>query len=159
MPELQEIHGRLGIPLPSSGRLRALTEEDAPAVAAIAARLGQPDDPEYWRGKLELFARDPAACLGVEVDGALVAYMLGHVKGGEFGLADETGWLELLGVHPAWQGRGLARVLAEALFEQFDAKGVKRILTLVGPRDDTLRPFFRSLGFRQAQLVCLERRL
>ncbi len=159
MRELRELKVSLGVDLPPGAQLRSLTEDDAPAVAAIAARLGQTEDPEYWRRKLEVFARDSASCLGVVVDGQLVAYMIGHVKGGEFGLADETAWLELLGVHPAWQGKGLARALAEALFEQFAAKGVKRVLTLVSMQDDSLRPFFRTLGFRQSQLVCLERRL
>lgn len=159
MLELQALDSRLAAQLPPGARLRSLTEADAPAVASIAARLGRNEGLDYWRRKLQLFTSDSASCLGVEVDGRLVAYMLGHVKGGEFGLADETAWLELLGVEPTWQGHRLARILAEALFEQFASKGVKLVLTLVSGRDDTLRPFFRSLGFRQAQFACLERRL
>lgn len=159
MPDLQELTGRLSKQLPAGARLRSLSDEDAPAVAAIADRLGQTEHPDYWRRKLESGTRAAECCLGVEVDGQLVAYMLGDIKGGEFGLTDEIGWLELLGVHPAWQGQGLARALAEALFEQFTDKGVQRVLTLVSAREDNLRPFFRSLGFRQSQLVSLERRL
>ncbi len=146
-------------PLPPRTRLRSLTEADAAAVAAIAAQLGQPEDPAYWAAKLEVYGRDVGSCLGVEADGRLAAYMLGHVKGGEFGLADDTAWLEFVGVDPAWQGQGLARVLAEALFERFARKGVQRVMTLAGHRDDTLRPFFRTLGFRPSPVVCLERKL
>ncbi len=158
MPDLQQ-RPRFAIRLPDGARLRPLAASDAPAVAAIAAMLGDADDAEYWRHKLELFTRDAASCLGVEANGRLVAYMLGHVKGGEFGLADETAFLEFLGVDPAWQGKGLARSLAEALFHQFAAKGVRQVLTLVNARDERLQPFFRSLGFRPSQLLCLERRL
>lgn len=149
--------------LPAGASLRPLVPDDASAVAAIAARLGQTeaglDDADAWRRKLELFTRDAAACLGLEVDGVLVAYMLSHVKAGEFGLADETAFLELVGVDPAWQGRGLARTLAEALFEHLAELGVRRVLTLVSTRDDTMRPFLRTLGFRPSQLLCLERGL
>ncbi len=145
--------------LPAGARLRPLTEADAFAVARIAGALGDSDDPAYWLRKLEVFTRDSASCLGVEADGRLVAYMLGNVKGGEFGLADETAFLEFLGVDPTWQGQGLARSLAEALCEQFAAKGVRHVLTLVSGREERLLPFFRSLGFRTSQLLCLERRL
>jgi ribosomal protein S18 acetylase RimI-like enzyme len=136
-----------------------LREDDAPAVAAIAQRLGQTASEFWWRRKLAGLLRDESLCQGVEVDGRLVAYMLGQIRGGEFGLAEEIAFVELLGVDPAYQGRGLARVLAEVLFERFAAQGVQRVLTLVSARDDRVRPFFRSLGLRQSQLVCLERRL
>jgi hypothetical protein len=33
------------------------------------------------------------------------------------------------------------------------------LLTLVKPGDDHLQPFFRSLGFRPFQSLCLERRI
>ena len=145
--------------LPGGACLRPLIEADATALASLAARLGQSGDEAYWRRQIEQSGREAGACLGIEVDGQIVAYLLGHVRGGEFGLADETGWLELLGVDPAWQGRGLARALAEAALEQFAARGVRRVLTLVSGHDDTLRPFFRSLGFRPSPFVCLERRL
>ena len=145
--------------LPSGARLRALGPADAPAVATIAGRLGDRVDEAFWRRKLTQLAADQDAALGVQVDGRLVAYMLAEVRGGEFGLAEEIAFIELLGVEPAWQGRGLARALAETLLERFARRGVQRVLTLVNERDYRVRPFFRSLGLRQSRLVCLERRL
>lgn len=158
MHDLQEATDRASLLLPPGARLRQLTQDDAVGLSSIAAGLGQRQDTDYWRRKLGPSAREPGPSLGVEVDGRLAAHMLGQVRGG-FGLPEETGWLELLGVDPSWQGHGLARALAEALFEQLAARDVGRVLTLVDARQDTLRPFFRSLGFRQSQLLCLERRL
>ena len=158
MPELRSASTPVAPPR-STPRMRPLTIEDAPGVAAIAAQLGQPTPVEYWRRKLDQFAGEAACGLGAEVDSRLVAYMLGQIHGGEFGLPEETAFLELIGVDPAWQGRGLARALAEALFEHLAQRGVRRVLTLVNGRDETVRPFFRALGLRQSQLVCLERRL
>lgn len=146
--------------LPPAFHLRPLSEDDAPAVAALAGRLGDADDVEAWRDKLRSVATTPMAVgLGVESDGGLVAYMIGHANGGAFGLSGEAAFVESLGVHPAWQGHGLARVLAEEMLDRFAAHGARRALTLVSPRDERLRPFFRSLGFRASQLLCLERRL
>lgn len=154
-----ELNERLGVRLPPGARLRRLVPADCAAVADVQARLAPRATTEDWDRRLTQFASNGALCLGVEVDGRLVAHMVGQVRGGEFGLAGETGWLELLGVDPAWQGRGLARALAEVLFEEFARQGVERVLTVVSLRDDTLRPFFRSLGFRPSSLECLERRL
>jgi ribosomal protein S18 acetylase RimI-like enzyme len=128
-------------------------------VAAVAARVGSSAEPAIWRERLALAERHRGSGLGVECDGRLVAYMLGLVHGGQFGLSENTALLEFMGVEPAWQGHGLARALAEALFALLAAQGVERVLTLVSARDEQVQPFFRSLGLRQSQLVCLERRL
>jgi ribosomal protein S18 acetylase RimI-like enzyme len=145
--------------LPPGALLRPLREEDAPAIAALAERLGQRASEAWWRRRLARLLREDSPCQGVEVDGRLVAYMLGQIRGGAFGLAEETAFVEFLGVDPAYQGRGLARTLAEVLFDRLTEQGVQRVLTLVSARDDRVRPFFRSLGLRQSHLVCLERRL
>lgn len=159
MSELLVLSAALQAHLPAGARVRFLDAEDAPAVAAIAARLGQCGQPEWWRRRLEMYSDESALSVGVEVGGQVVAYMLGHVERGQFGVAEETAWLELLGVDPSFQGRGLARGLAEVLFDQLSRRGVRRVVTLVNTHDDMLRPFFRSLGFRPSQFVCLERRL
>jgi GNAT superfamily N-acetyltransferase len=145
--------------LPPGARVRHLVPEDAEPVARIAAALGQCGDTACWQQRLDAFGRDWALSLGVDVDDRLVAYMVGHIDRGQFGVVDETAWLEQLGVDPAWQGRGLARALAEVLFDQLTLRGVARVVTMVSAHDDMLRPFFRSMGFRPSQFVCLERRL
>ncbi len=145
--------------LPAGARLRTVSERDASTIATIAGLLGETGDVQYWREKLAQLAASRGSGLGVDVDGRLVAYMLGHVRGGEFGLAEDTAFIEFLGVDPTWQGKGVARALAESAIEQLAQQGVRRVLTLVSAADDRLLPFFRALGFRPAQLQCLERRL
>ena len=159
MTDVLTLDSSLQAHLPPGARVRYLAPEDAAAVARIAAVLGQSGDPACWRQRLDAYGRDWAMSLGVEVDDQLVAYMVGHIDRGQFGLVDETAWLELLGVDPAWQGRGLARALAEVLFDQLTERGVTRLVTMVSAHDDMLRPFFRSMGFRESQFVWLERRL
>ncbi len=147
--------------LPAGAWLRPLRLDDAASVARISALVGDAEDDEHWRNKIEAFTDcDAAASMGAEVQGVLVGYIAGHVVyDGAFGMAEPTGFLEFVGVHPAWQGREIARSLAEALFEELAARGARRVLTLVKPAEDRLQPFFRSLGFRPFQLLCLERRI
>jgi ribosomal protein S18 acetylase RimI-like enzyme len=141
-------------------RLRRLAPEDAPTVATIAALLGDAADEECWRRRLEAAnAESGSVFLGVEMEGAVVGYVGGRITDEAFGLAEDTAFIELFGVHPAWQGREIARALAEALFEELAERGIRRVLTLVKPGDDHLQPFFRSLGFRPYQMLCLERRI
>jgi GNAT superfamily N-acetyltransferase len=149
----------LGCTLPAGGLLRRLTYQDAPALASIAALLHDAEDEARWRRRLELSTADSGVYLGVEVEGSLVGYVGGRIAQGAFGLAETTAFVEFVGVHPAWQGRDLARSLAEALFDELARRDVRRLLTLIKPGDDHLHPFFRSLGFRPFQLLCLERRI
>ena len=145
--------------LPAEARLRSLTWEDGAAVAWLAGQLGGSGEPDHWRRRMEPAGNGRPRCWGIEVGGELVAHLLGHVKQDEFGVQGEVAWLEVLVVHPARQGHGLARVLAEALLEDCAKQGIPRVLTLVSMRDQPLRCFFRALGFRQSQLLCVERRV
>jgi ribosomal protein S18 acetylase RimI-like enzyme len=145
--------------LPVGGRLRQLAPEDAPRVASIAALLGDAAGEARWCRKLDRPVAGSDVYLGVEVEGKLVGYVGGRISEGAFGLAEATAFLEFVGVHPAWQGREIARSLAEALFDVLAERDVRRLVTLVKPGDDHLQPFFRSLGFRPFRLLCLERRI
>jgi ribosomal protein S18 acetylase RimI-like enzyme len=147
--------------LPVGAQLRRLTPEDAPTVASIAALLGDTAGQDRWRRRLELSGvdSDVYVYLGVDLGGALVGYVGGRISQGAFGLAEDTAFVEFVGVHPEQQGREIARSLAEALFDELAERDVRRVLTLVKPGDDHLQPFFRSLGFRPFQSLCLERRI
>jgi GNAT superfamily N-acetyltransferase len=129
---------------------RALVDADAAALASLTAVLGETEPPATRRADL---------AVGAEVNGALVAYAVAHVTQGAFGVAGLIACIERVGVHPAWQGRHIARRLAEALLETLAHEGVHHVFTLVTARDDRLQPFFRSLGFRPSTLVCVERRV
>ncbi len=145
--------------LPDGVRLRPLTVDDEDEVARLAAELGRSADPEQWRARLEVSGYGRPVCWGVEVDGRLVGQVLGHVRGDDFGLSGDVAWLEVLGVLPAWQRRGLARLLVEAFVEDSGSRGLSRVATLVNLHDQPLRRFFRSLGFRQSALLSMERRV
>lgn len=143
--------------LPAGMRLRPLRRQDAAAVARLAGELGA-GEPDHWRWRLEPSQHANPIAWGLEVNGRLVAVLCGHVRDGDFGQAGEAGWLEALAVDPAWQGRGLARLLAQAFIENCAHRRVARVITLVDLHDQPLRRFFHALGFRQSPLLCVERR-
>lgn len=98
-------------------------------------------------------------CLGAEVNGRLMGFVLGEVRSWEFGSGERTGWIEVVGVDPEFWGLGIGRRLGEALLEQFSEKGVVRVRTLVDSYSGELIAYFRSLGFQILNMLPLEKRL
>lgn len=138
-------------------KIRGLTLKDLPAIVEIDRKvLGKPR-PAYWKRKIEVSEfRPPLASLVAEIDGKVIGFVLGDVSGWEFGVPDNTGVIETVGIDPAYQRRGIARRLAEELIKSFKLNGVQKINTLVEWDDWDLLQFFHSLGFKRGKRVNLE---
>ena len=63
----------------------------------------------------------PHSCLVAELEGKVIGFILGEVSGWEFGVPDTIGWINTIGVDPAYQHRGVAKRLGEEYI-----KNVKR---------------------------------
>ncbi len=135
-------------------RIRALNELDIGAIVKIDEKVTGRYRPDEWERRAAYYIRrDPEASLVAEVNGTVVGFMLGEVRSGEFGLEEPTGWIEVLAVDPAYQGKGIGRRLAEAMLGHFKARGAKKVRTLVDEglkHWEQITRFFRSLGFEPA---------
>jgi ribosomal protein S18 acetylase RimI-like enzyme len=63
--------------------------------------------------------------------------------------------LQVLGVHPDFQGRAVGRQLAGAMLDHFRARGAHKVRTLVDDSMPDIGKFFRSLGFAPAPVTAL----
>jgi len=86
----------------------------------------------------------------------VVGFMLGDVRGGEFGLEETSGWIERFGVDPSQRGQGLGRKLFDELAAYFRSAGAKSLRTLVDTRQAETEKFLRAVGFENSELVALE---
>lgn len=138
-------------------KIRGLTLKDLPAIIEIDRKvLGKPR-PEYWKRKIEVSEfRPPLASLVAEFDGKVIGFILGDVSGWEFGVPDNTGMIETVGIDPAYQRQGIARLLTEELIRSFKLNGVQKINTLIEWDDWDLLQFFYKMGFRRGQRINLE---
>ncbi|RTZ93667.1 MAG: GNAT family N-acetyltransferase [Deltaproteobacteria bacterium] len=138
-------------------KIRGLTLKDLPAIIEIDRKvLGKPR-PEYWKRKIEVSEfRPPLASLVAEFDGKVIGFILGDVSGWEFGVPDNTGMIETVGIDPAYQRQGIARLLTEELIRSFRLNGVQKINTLIEWDDWDLLQFFYKMGFRRGQRINLE---
>lgn len=141
-------------------RIRPLTELDLEAVTRIDERVSGVYRPEVWEQRVGYYLRrDPDSSHVAEAGGAVVGFMLGEVRGGEFGLDEPTGWVEFFGVDPEARGRDIGRGLLDALLAHFRTKGAQIARTIVADRDRDIAGFIGAMGFSKAPLSAFERRL
>ena len=140
--------------------VRALIPRDIEAVMQIDEKIKRrPTANAYWESKLaDFMERDPNACLAAVDDGRVVGFILGEIRGWEVRM-ERSGWIEVLGVDPGSQGRGIGRQLVEALLEYFRQSGVEHVDTLLNWNDTDLVEYFRSVGFHRGDFVHLRRPL
>jgi len=139
--------------------VRPLEPTDLDAIVRIDEKLSGQTRKEYWQRRLELASlRPPWMSLVAETDGRLAGFVFGWVGASEFGIAEPTAWLDLIGVDPPYRGRGVGR----ALVERFVASGrelraIRKVATLIDLGQADVREFFVRQGFRQGPMIQMER--
>ncbi|MDP2660257.1 MAG: GNAT family N-acetyltransferase [Dehalococcoidia bacterium] len=137
--------------------IRTLSKDDVPAILEIDSKITGSPHSSIDSEKIHYYLRNPLVCWGAEVRGALVGFMLSDVRGWEFG-ASESGWIEIMGVDPAFQRRGLGRAMLNAILDELKKKGVKTV-RVVARWYDPILTFFRTEGFQQGELLSVQKDL
>jgi ribosomal protein S18 acetylase RimI-like enzyme len=133
--------------------IREMTERDLAALVKIDKRITGRDRASSWPQKVSShFATYyPPLSFVAEVDGRVVGFIIGVIMGAEYSLP-LSGWINIIGVDPDYQGRGIGRLLTRAFFEGCHHRGIKARL-MVRQSDERLKKMLLSLGFRQGELV------
>jgi len=78
----------------------------------------------------------------------------------EFGVAEPTGWIDLIGVDPAYRARGVARALLDRFVRGGqELRAISTVATLIDLAQADVREFFVGAGFRPGPMVQLQRDL
>ena len=141
--------------------VRALEGADLDAIIAIDGKLTGQTRKDYWRTRFEIATlRPPWMSLVAELDGRVVGFLFGWVGESEFGIAGPTGWIDLIGVDPAYRGRGVAHALVDRFIDGGrQLRAIRKAATLIDLTQADVREFFVGEGFRHGPMVQLERSL
>ena len=141
-------------------RIRPLNELDIESITRIDETVTGKYRPEVWEQRVGYYIRRDAESSQVaELDGKVVGFMLGEVRGGEFGLEQPTGWVEFFGVDPKARGKDIGRGLLDALLAHFRSRGAHIARTIVAEQDREIAGFIAKMGFAKAPLTAFEKRL
>jgi predicted N-acetyltransferase YhbS len=141
-------------------KIRALAYGDLDAIVAIDKALLGKERPELWSMKIELSEnRSPLTSLVAEMNGKVVGFILGDASGWEYGVPNNVGWIDTIGVHPEYHRKGIARLLFKEMVNNLKKVGVNTIYTLVNWKEWDLLHFFDKMRFLKGDMLQLELKL
>jgi ribosomal protein S18 acetylase RimI-like enzyme len=140
-------------------RIRMIRAEDISEIVSIQESILQKRVSKKWIKKVEdRLRRRGAVGFVASKEGQGVGFIIGEIKGEGFGL-EESGWIEVVGVHPRHMGVGIGRILAEKLFAFFKRERVRDIHTAVRWDAGDMLSFFKAIGFDRSPFINLRKHL
>jgi len=147
--------------------IRELRKNDLEAVMKIDELVRGRPRRDYWERRfINAEGIPPWASLVADVrqpqsnelDGRMVGFLFGWTSTWDFGVRDEVGWIDVIGVHPAYRFRGIGRALVNE-FNRLakDRRRIERVFTLVDPEETETNDFFSRLGFARGKLIQMQR--
>lgn len=140
-------------------KTRRIKAEDLPQIVAIQESIIKKKVSRRWIQMIENhLKKEQAAGFIASKDTRVVGFIIGEIKGEGFGL-EQSGWIEVVGVHPSHMGIGIGRILAEKLFQFFKKKGIRDIYTTVRWDAGDMLSFFKAIGFDRSPFINLRKHL
>ena len=138
--------------------IRRLRPSDLEAVINIDSKTTGTRRVEYFKLKLEMAMNETGVevSLAAEIDELPVGFLIARVYYGDFGIAEATAVLEVIGVHPDFRGRGVGNALLRHLTTNLLGLGVGKISTEVNWDDPRMMTFMQREGFLPAPRFCLD---
>ncbi len=139
--------------------LKAVEPPDLDALVRLNEKHSGQTRQEYRQRRLEIsMLRPPWMSLVAETDGWLAAFLFGWVSESEFGFAEPTGCVDLIGVDSPYRGRGVGHVpLQRFLGYGSELRAIDKVATLIDLGQADIPKFFARLGFRHGPMLQMER--
>lgn len=137
--------------------IRMIKKEDIDRIIEIDKKVLGESRPEYWERKIEMAGKkSPLPSLVAEIEDIVVGFIFGEASGWEYGVPENIGWIDTIGVDPVYQKKGIGQLLMKELLNYMKKVGVDTVYTFVNWRDWELLRFFNANGFRRGDMINLE---
>jgi ribosomal protein S18 acetylase RimI-like enzyme len=144
-------------------KIRLMKADDFDAVVRIDERVRKASRPAYYDLKFDkLFSSKdylPTSLVAETEEGAVVGFVMGELYMGEYGIFQEVGTLDTIGVDPDYRHKGIGRQLMSEFMDHLKSLGVRKVSTLVDMNDAQLIHFFSANHFNPSKTINLERTL
>jgi len=139
--------------------LRPFLPGDLDRVSGIESRIVGHSRKGLLEKRLALSASSPERFLScvAEEGGIPVGYGFARLAGNEPGVEDRIAVLDILGVDPAFQGKGIGKALIAGIEEKLRAREFRTLRTEVVWTNHEMVRFFSSMGFLVAPCRIYER--
>ena len=137
--------------------IRRMTDEDVSRVNEISHSLFGKERVSTWPQAVEAHWKHHRPTLNfiAEQDGQVIGFLLGSIRRARR-MVPLAGWIDIMGIHPDYQRKGIGRRLVEAFSEECK-KSSAAISVAIKKNDKPLKKFFNKMGFRDSDLVTLEK--
>lgn len=140
-------------------KVRKIRAGDVPELVSIQESILQKKVSKKWvRTVKDHLKKRGGVGFVASKDGRVVGFLIGEIKGEGFGL-EQSGWIEMVGVHPRQMGVGIGRILADKLFAFFKKEGIHDIHTSVRWDAGDMLSFFKAIGFDRSPFINLRKHL
>jgi ribosomal protein S18 acetylase RimI-like enzyme len=140
-------------------QLRSLHRDDLDRVSEIESRIAGHSRKGFLEKRFAAAAESPdgfIACAAVR-DGNLAGYAIARSQEGEFGAPDAVAVLDVIGIDPDAQGKGIGKALLDEMERRMKARGIGTLRTQVDWGSPAMIRFFSSTAFLLAPVQILER--
>lgn len=140
-------------------QLRSLHRDDLDRVCGIESRITGHSRRGFLEKRFAAAAESPdgfIACAAAR-DGKLAGYAIARIQEGEFGAPGAVAALDVVGIDPDAQGRGIGKALLAEMERRMKDRGIETLRTQVDWENPAMIRFFSSTGFRLAPSQVLER--
>jgi len=143
----------------SSLKLRSLLPEDLDRVAEIESRIAGHPRMGFLEKRFAVAAATPdgfVTCAAVD-GGKLAGYGFARLQEGEFGIRGAVAALDVIGVDPDAQGKGIGKAVIAEMERQMKKRNIGTLRTQIEWGNHGMIRFFSSAGFLLAPCQIIER--
>lgn len=138
-------------------KIRAVHDQDVESIIALDQKILGEFRPDYWEKKMSFYkGHSSITPLIAEIEKKVVGFVMGDTIGWEFGIPNNTGWIDILGVDPDFQRKGIGKALMDEMIANLKKVGVDTIYVLVNWKDWDMLKLLDKVGFVRGNMINLE---